>query len=258
MRGRKHPLEVFRSNGREFVTRREDLERNESEAVPRTRRSWDARVPREPVRTAVAPVPVAESPPRRSVPLLRVAAVLAGLVLLVGTTYALRLWPFAPEGAEGTGPSPLQRIQSIWRDPTIEPPADPAASSSQQDGEKAIDRNASGGGAGSKEATAAKARQDVEYWVVAASVKLTPEMKKNDAWKERFKPDQQRLERALGKEFPTVKTQRCYADAKHDDVLLRLGPAAAADEPTLVRVLARVRALGGSFKDATIKAFRKP
>jgi len=294
MRGRKHPLEVFRLSGRAFVTKPQDgieqvgsgnpeapsgtgrggrrrslaaAEATASEPEPEVavkqkprqtdpaRRTWDVRLKGEtdrPVRS--------ERKSTLATPLPQVAAVLAGLVLLVGAAYALGLWPFAPTGTAGD--TSLRRWLRIWgeeqpaetedREATApegvdgaEPTADP------EQGPTGL--RADGAGAGD---AAAKTAVATEYWVVAASVKLTATNRKNDAWKESFGSDVQRLQRELGTTFPGMRIQTCK-DAKGEGAMVRVGPAPTADDPTLARLHRRIRELGGSFKDARITRFAR-
>jgi hypothetical protein len=279
MRGRKHPLEVFRQSGRQFLTQRSEAERagnREDEARRLARRASQRRS----LRPASADGETEEgalAPPRRqpwdvragdadasrkaararralSMPLWRVGALLGGLVLLVGGAYALGLWPFALEGVDGETRSPLQRFQSIWRDPTVAPePGAPVSGASERPATSATDRSEPRGGG---EVVGARPQPEIEYWVVAASLKLTPDLKKGDAWRKRFEPDKERLQRALGDRFPGMKIQTCYGDKKREDVLLRAGCAASADDPALQKLLAAAKAPPANFKDAVIRAFK--
>jgi len=281
MRGRKHPLEVFRENGREFRTRgdvssppAEEAARarpeegaprrgagrrslrppaprapaaDESSVAPPERRRWDVRAPRFAERLASA----AQARRALSMPLARAATLLAGLVLVVGAAYALALWPFAPGDGDGEPRSPLRRIQSIWRDPLAAREGGTAAREPDE-GSASVESSAQEGGPPSVRRT----DPDVTWWVVAASTKLPADAKRDDALLKRFRPDKERLTKALGSELAGMTIQTCYGSRSRDDALLRVGPASAADDPALLRVLAKVRDLKGSFKDANIRAFR--
>lgn len=250
MRGRKHPLEIFRESGRSFVTREGGparvepaegaAERREVRGafLARARAVAAEREGRRPPPDEGGEAPDVPRPraPRRSwsssgaasVPVGRVALVLATLVLVVGAAYALRLGPFAPADGSGSGASRY----ALWRNAPPEP-EEPAEAG----------------------ATPESAAADVEWWVLAASEKLTTD-ERRATWKERFGHDKQRIAKALGEEFPGLRIERA-TDPQQTEALLRVGPAAAADDPTLQAALARVRGLGGGFASAHVKKFRK-
>lgn len=306
---RKHPLEVFREQGRRFTLKSEadpgPRERSGAEhdqaghagpADPaeiseseKPRRSLRPRSASEPPAVAPEPAPAPERRawsatgttrnvrppdavprPRFNLPLPRVAALLAGLVLMVGAAYALGLWPFAAmgEASRAEGGSGRPALKRWWFLPDW---ADRETPSRQ---ETAGDANEEGGGeettadddAGAKPAAAAKSAADVEYWIVAGSVKLKAADRKSDTWRQLFKPDEQRIRSLLEKEpkgiagaseFPNFIVKPCYADAKREDILLLVGPAMSADDVALVKLLPKVKSLGERFKDARIKAYQK-
>jgi hypothetical protein len=177
-----------------------------------------------------------------------------GLVILVGAAYALSLWPFTPNGALGDGHPALKSSESpssfltSWLKPHER---DSSAETNVGKGEAADERNAVA--VPGSESAAAPA--NVEFWVLAASEKLTAVTRKT--WAQRCEPDKQRLRMALGEEFPGLRVQSCTAGADGSVGLLRLGPAASETDPTLLRALGKVRALGDGFAQAYIKQFRK-
>jgi hypothetical protein len=152
MGARKHPLEIFRQNGRTFVA--QDEAPSEELAAEMRRGVKGAYLERarelDPDRFRPRPMPVAptaegegagESPnttpdpalaaPRRtwrvrpvpanrpgdegsrSLPLARVGLVAAVLVLVGASTYALGLWPFTPNGVEGDGSRALKNSRLL-------------------------------------------------------------------------------------------------------------------------------------------------
>lgn len=241
MRGRKHPLEIFRAGGREFFTLRA--------ARPDSSREEGGEPPERP-RPAAARGGPARGTARRSMPLPRVAYLLAALVLLVGGTYAFALWLFAPGGSPGEGSLPHL---SLWRDPVL----DGVGGSGAPSGETGSDPSESGDPADSNagDGKTPEAGTDIEYWVLAASVKLeTPELKRT--WQERFQPDKQRLLSALGAEFPDMSVQLCQT-RDGAEAMLRVGPAPTRDDPELARLLARVQGLSERFGKAYIKSWRR-
>src|SRR5215510_5808959 len=126
MRGHKHPLEIFRQNGQSFPTRDGETPpppapRAEVVGAPpieiQPRRFSKPRKPQPSLaRSAdVDPRPLAPQPSHRG---FAVALALAsvGLVLLVGVTYAVGLWPFAKGGEPGAGGLPLSNARSFLTD----------------------------------------------------------------------------------------------------------------------------------------------
>jgi len=301
MGARKHPLEIFRQNGRTFVA--QDEVTSEAVAAEMRRGVKGAYLERarelDPDRFRSRPMPVAPAPEgeaggetpmagrepapaaphrtwrvrpvpanrpgdevSRSLPLARVGGLLAAALVLVGaSTYALGLWPFAPNGVEGDGSRALKnsRLLPDWLTPN-ERSNEPTGGKAPE-GEAGRQGAPDDGGGASPTAgatrEAANAAANVEYWLLAASEKLNTEEKRKD-WKQRFGQDKQRVVKALGDEFPGLRIQVCASDAKATEGLLRVGPGTAADDPALQRALIKVRALGGSFSDAFIKKFRKP
>ena len=297
MRGRKHPLEVFRENGRTFQTRRDAASRESpespesigSEPDEPPRRSLRPRPPRpatrEPASPRAAPAPIVaeEKPPARrtwdarpklqragpglrgatalSLPLPRVMVVLAGLVLVVGAAYALRLWPFASEGASGQDPVSLQSpLRWLWPDRRAETGTEGAAADGAGDGARPEDDRSGSEqtqtGREVENGSASRPVPAIEYWVLVASVKLTAEEAKSGARNDRFKPDQEKIQKALAKQFPWMRTEICFGSAKREDMLLRVGPAAAADDAELLKLRDKIQALDPHFKDAYIKPYR--
>jgi len=303
MGARKHPLEIFRQNGRTFVSTDEvpseavaaEMRREVKGAYLERARELDPdRFRRRPMPMPVAaasegdetgetpPVP-REAPaaaPRRtwrvrpvpanrpgdegseSLPLARVGGLLlAGLVLIGASTYALGLWPFARNGVEGDGSRALKNSRFLpeWLNPNER--SSELTGGTPPEGNAGRKGTPDDGGAASPTAGAAReaatAAANVEYWLLAASEKLNTEQRRKD-WKQRFGQDKQRVVKALGDEFPGLRIQLCTSDAQASEALLRIGPATAADDPALLRALTKVRALGGSFSDAFIKKFRKP
>ena len=304
MGARKHPLEIFRQNGRTFVAQdeapseqlAEEMRRSVKGAYLERARELDPdRFRRRPMPGAPAAEGTAEgeetgetpaarhellpAPPRRtwrvrpvpanrpgdeatrSLPLARVGMLVAVLVLVGASTYALGLWPFAPNGVEGDGSRALKssRLLPDWLTPN-ERSNEPTGGKAPE-GDTGTEGTPEHDGAASPTAgatrEAAGAAANVEYWLLAASEKLNTEQRRKD-WKQRFGQDKQRVVKALGEEFPGFRIQLCTSDAQASEALLRIGPATAADDPTLQRALTKVRALGGSFSDAFIKKFRKP
>lgn len=309
MRGRKHPLEIFRDSGRAFLTKPGDptgdgsaaplpreirgayLERAREASAERGARRGRGERAAAPVRSdgpaeatdltagagepAAAPQQGAVTPSRHGwdakaspptarmhlaawsrLPLGRVGASLAaGLVLLVGVAYALSLWPFAPQDAEGDGSPVLKASNSTtsflpkWLSPHQRDEEREAAAAGEAVGDQA------GDGAAVPAPNEAGAAANAEYWVLAASEKLTAATK--ETWAERCDSDKQRLRKALGPEFPEMRVQSCTAGAEGNVGLLRIGPASTEDDPALVRALTKVRALGDGFAQAYIKKFKK-
>jgi hypothetical protein len=301
MGARKHPLEIFRQNGRTFVA--QDEAPSEELAAEMRRGVKGAYLERarelDPDRFRRRPMPVAPAPegetagenpsvhgetatasPKRtwkvrpvpanrpgdegsgSLPLARVGGLLvAALVLIGASTYALGLWPFAPNGVEGDGSRALKnsRLLPDWLNPT-ERSSEPTGGTPPEGAAGRQGTPDDGGGASPTAGAtreAAGAATNVEYWLLAASEKLNTEEKRKD-WKQRFGQDKQRVVKALGDEFPGLRIQVCASDAKATEGLLRVGPGTTADDPALLRALTKVRALGGSFSDAFVKKFRKP
>jgi hypothetical protein len=282
MRGRKHPLEIFRENGGEFATRRSArpvgssperapdaapeaaeessprpeprAERRSEPADPRKpRRTWDVRAAQAAGRT---PAPRGASKPARragSTPLWRAVAIVAGLVLVVGAAYALKLWPAVLRGFSGQG-TPLQKSSSFlenWRDPTL-PPARGTEADSTHDGHGVADGSESGRADGPED-HAARPASAVETWLVVQSAKHAKDDKK---WIELFRPDKKKLEAALGSEFPGMSVQ-LLESPKGDEGMLCVGPGATPDDPALERLKTKVRALGTGFDTATVRKFKK-
>lgn len=190
-------------------------------------------------------------------PLRSVAVVLTALVLLVGGSYAFRFWPFASKGASGEGSTSLNRFER-WRIPSER--AGNGASDPEPTAEGHLeDPSAPVDGATPSGSPAATASAEVEYWVLAGSENLTDARRKD--WKQRWGLERQRIAKAFGEDFavkfPGMKIQLCAADRQESEALLRIGPAASAQDAKLLQALADVRALGGSFAKAYVKKFRK-
>jgi hypothetical protein len=276
MRGRKHPLEIFRQNGDEFLTLRNGQEAARRSAKP-------VREEREPPREAEEPA--AASPPpgkkaKREIVMARSGAVqrraagggrrvgrwlfaLGGLVLVAGLAYAVKLRFFRGSGAPSSHDVTLQRdeaIQSKWPDHALPQQAgeSPAA------GRESSVGDAAAAGKSPKEA-AAKAppkasEKKREYWIVVASVKLSEQERgKNVAElrKELFKNEEQKLHRGLDAEIDRLgfRVQTVAINQKAGEYVLRVGCGASADDPNLKALLAKVAGLGGTFKKATIRDY---
>ncbi len=157
-------------------------------------------------------------------------------------------------GTPGSGHPQL----NPWRDP-LDP--GPAANDGRSTlGSLPEDGEASNG-------AVAPSSADVEYWVLAASGKLTAKeaaensttKERSDTWQERFSQDKKRLAAALGgDEFLGGMTIQLSTADNAKEALLRVGPAATEDDPVLQRVEAKVRTLGGGFEKALIKKYNKP
>jgi hypothetical protein len=279
MRGRKHPLEIFRQNGKSFITTGEGS--GPPRRTPDPERSEDrpAVVP-EPEPAELAEVEVA--PPgkrtkrsivmaksggaqRRAAARSRLAnqwiGAAAGLVLIAGLAYAAKLWLFNGSGAPSDHGMHLQReepIRSKWPDHSLSP---------RNDAGDAVGEKQAGPGQGApatgKDAkeTAAKAPQtQKEYWVVAASVKLSEQdRQKNFAElrKELFKNEEQKLHRGLDADIERYgfRVQTVAINQKAGEFVLRVGCTTTADDPNLKALLAKVVKLGGSFKNALIRDY---
>ncbi|MSR47947.1 MAG: hypothetical protein EXS13_12950 [Planctomycetes bacterium] len=296
MRGRKHPLEIYRDSGRSFLTKPgeklpsdsvppqrelrgaylERVRETNAERAPKRSRASDAgrEAPFDPA-LATKPAPERRSwdatvlPPAKkrlvggvgALPLARLGGGLAAvLVLFVGVAYALSLWPFASNGAGGDGnptlkqsSDPSDSFLARWLNPNERSKGRAADEASGVDGDQATK-----GGATAEAASAqgsARASANVEFWVLAASEKLTDTTRKD--WRSRFTTDKQRLQKALGERFPAMRFQACAADVKESEALLRVGPASSEDDPVLKQLLVEVRAVGGGFSKAYIKKFKK-
>lgn len=271
MRGRKHPLEIFRQSGDSFrparperEPQREELERDGDE--PQGERPKAAvsppgkRTKRELVMAksgAVQRRPAAGG--RR---LRRWVYAAGGLVLVAGLAYAAKLRFFRGSGASSNHGVTLQRdekIQSKWPDHALPAKGDETA---------ALDRDGAAGeakaGSGSKEPAAKPAAKTPEkkreYWIVAASVKLSeaerskplPELRK-----ELFKNEEQKLHRGLDADIEKLgfRVQTVATNQKTGEFVLRVGCAMAADDPNLKSLLAKVARLGKDFKNATIRDY---
>ena len=297
MRGRKHPLEVFRDSGRQFQTQsdgRPAAEPAKAAAKPETLaarsegrdssaplptrptpRSWDARDVRiaragpAPSRAAAGGAAAADRSRRAPPSLTTVAVVLGGLVLLAGGAYAFKLWHPAENGSQGTTVPPLKRSsREEWRDPLL--PGEPGGADANHGADTNQKKNGNQGvspdrrvGAGRENAAGPDAERtaapssDTEPWVLVACVKLTTETLRS-TWKEKFKPDQERLLKLLGDEFPGMKVQLVKSKGgkgTDDDGMLRIGRSGLTEaDAELTRLLTRVRTL---FKDAYLKKFKK-
>jgi hypothetical protein len=297
MRGRKHPLEIFRQNGDSFLTLREGQEaprrskspaRNE-EARDEARRNDDGRgreaarpereAPRESDEKGAAAGPPGKAPKRA--PILarsggaqrrpaasrrlvgRSVVALLGLVLLGGLAYAVKLRFFSGSGAPSDRGLTLQRDESIrsqWPDHALP--------------KKAEETSPGGGGsAGVEAAAAAKGQKEPaakapargpekkrEYWIVAASVKLSEQERSKtlpELRKELFKNEEQKLHRSLDAEIERLgfRVQTVATNQKAGEFVLRVGCAAGADDANLKSLLAKVTRLGGSFKNAMIRDY---
>ncbi len=275
MRGRKHPLEIFRQSGSSFVTQDGSVPTSSLDGAagqarpaltqrpvrgaylervremkpppapaPPPRRSWVAKQPSTP------PPPKSTAAKAGALPLWGLGAGLAALVLLVGGAYAFKLWYAGPKGTPGSGNPQL----SHWRDPLEDGPL-------PSDGRSAADSIVQ-----ERDGTAAAAGSaGVEFWVLAASGKLTTKeasekqttKERCDLWQARFSQDKKRLAKALKDEFLGMTIQLSTAD-NAKEAMLRIGPAATEDDPILKRVEATVRGLGGGFEGALIKKYKKP
>ncbi|MBL8843697.1 MAG: hypothetical protein JNL90_19400 [Planctomycetes bacterium] len=186
-----------------------------------------------------------------------VAVLLTALVLFVGGAYAFRFWPFAPNSASGEGSTPLQRFER-WRIPSER--AGDGVTGSETAAADPAGRDAASAAGGTRSGTeSAPAPADVEFWVLAGSEKLNDARRKD--WKQRWGLERQRLAKAFGadfaEKFPGMKIQLCAADRQESEALLRIGPATSEQDAQLLKVLAEVRGLGGSFAKAYVKKFKK-
>ncbi len=217
-------------------------------AVAPTRRAWNA--PPQPTRSEKARGASRPASRQRSLSLRALAGVLTALVILVGAAYALHFWPFVPNGEAADHSTSLRRYEH-WRNPS-----GPAGDGGASADDTALGRASSSGASDTLGATpAATAAPEVEYWVLAGSEKLSGDRRKD--WKQRWGLEKQRVVKALGNEFPAMQIQVCTADAQGNEALLRIGPALTENDAELQKVLAKVRALGGSFASAFTKKFKK-
>lgn len=270
MRGRKHPLEIFRQNGDAFLTRRDDGRGREAARKERE-------PPREPDERATAAAPPgkpAKRPPvltrsggtlRRPVAsrrlVLRSAAAVLGLVLVGGLIYAAKLRFFSGSGAPSDHGVTLQRdesIQSKWPDHTLPAPADPTPPGDRAGA--AAEAAAKGQKEPAAKAPARGPEKKREYWIVAASVKLSEQERSKsfqELRKELFKSEEQKLHRTLDADIEKVgfRVQTVAINQKAGEFVLRVGCAASADDANLKAMLAKVSRLGGSFKNAVIRDY---
>jgi hypothetical protein len=282
MRGRKHPLEIFRQSGDSFLTTRETPGSERRPARPEREpprdddeRDGDQR-PGESQKAAVAP-PGKRT--KRELVLAKSGSVqrrpaaggrrvrswvyaAGGLVLVAGLAYAAKLRFSRGNGASSDHGVTLQRdetIRSKWPDHAL--PANGAET-------KALERESAAGAAnagnGSKEPAAkpaAKAPEKKrEYWIVAASVKLSEQERSKplpELRKELFKNEEQRLHRSLDAEIERLgfRVQTVATNQKTGEFVLRVGCAMTADDPDLKSLLAKVGRLGKDFKNATIRDY---
>jgi hypothetical protein len=296
MRGRKHPLEIFRQTGKSFITMGEGSEPppRPERVEPYARAGRGARIGEEPdpepsdppLEQETGPAPVAAAPPgkrtKRSIVMAksggaqrRAAArsrlvrqwvgAAAGLVLITGLAYAAKLWLFNGRGAPSDHGLHLQRDESIqekWPDHTL-PPGNAAGDAAGERPESAGQGGPSTANAkesGSKEPAAKGAAKAKEYWVVAASVKLSEqERSKNlsELRKVLFKNEEKTLHRGLDAEIERCgfRVQTVATNQKAGEFVLRVGCATTADDANLKSLLAKVIKLGGSFKNALIRDY---
>jgi hypothetical protein len=276
MRGHKHPLEIFRQNGQSFPTR-------------------DGQAPPPPApRAEVVGAPLIQIQPKRLVkprggrrtptlatsadldprPLKRpsnrrgraVALASAGLVLLVGVTYAVGLWPFARGGSPGTGGLPLSRGERSFLTDWMQKDRGDQPGGGEANGPDGARRGPSGDGgaaptkSGEKPADGAAGASKPaarEYWVVVASVTLTEadRKKKPAELKALFANEEKRLKKGLGARLDAFEMQPIFTSQKKEEMVLRIGRGATQDDPRLIDLRDRVKSLGGSFKDATIRGY---
>jgi hypothetical protein len=191
MRGHKHPLEIFRQNGQSFPTRDgavppAPVPRAEVVGAPliliQPRRLVKPRSgKRTPTLATTAdadprPARRPPSPPRAS------ALVSVGLVLLVGVTYAVGLWPFARAAhREPAGSLSRGGERSFLADAGCRRIGGIAAGRRGREGPDGARRGPSGdrgadrrnGKARGRARPELRSRRRREYWVVVASVTLT-------------------------------------------------------------------------------------
>jgi len=272
MRGHKHPLEIFRQNGQTFPTRDgaappPPAPRAEVVGAPeiqiQPKRFAKPRKPQPSLARSADLDPRPLAPARSSRGGLVLALVSAGLVLLVGVTYAVGLWPFAKGGTPGQGGLALSHERSFltdWmqKDRGEQPGggdakgADDARRDASPDAAAPPAPNAKGG------ERAADARQAArEYWVVVASVTLSEadRRKKPAELKAKFANEEKRLKKELGARLDGFEIQPVFTNAKKEEMVLRIGRGATQDDKKLIDLRDRVKSLGGSFKDATIRGY---
>ena len=268
MRGHKHPLEIFRQNGQSFPTRDGETPpppapRAEVVGAPpieiQPRRFSKPRKPQPSLaRSAeIEPRPTA-LPSRRGGLVVALSSV--GLVLLVGVAYAVGLWPFAKGGEPGAGGLPLSNARPFLNDWKQKDQAEQPGG-----GEAAGADGARHEGTGSGVAPAAKAGERAggakaaarEYWIVVASVTLAEadRRKKPAELMALFASEEKRLRKGLGARLDGFEMQPIFTNAKKEEMVLRIGRGATQDDPRLIDLRDRVKSLGGSFKDATIRGY---
>jgi hypothetical protein len=278
MRGHKHPLEIFRQNGQSFPTRDgavppPPVPRAEVVGAPliqiQPRRlvkpRSGKRTPTLATSADIDPRPVKRPPARRR----RVAALAsAGLVLLVGVTYAVGLWPFARGGSPGSGGFRLSRGEGersfltdwMQKDRGDQPGGGEANGSDGVRHGPSGDGSAAPTKSGEKPADGAAkptAPTTKEYWVVVASATLTEadRKKKPAELKALFANEEKRLKKGLGARLDAFEMQPIFTSQKKEEMVLRIGRGATQDDPRLIDLRDRVKSLGGSFKDATIRGY---
>jgi hypothetical protein len=269
MRGHKHPLEIFRQNGQSFPTRDgaappPPAPRAEVVGAPeiqiQPKRFAKPRKPQPSLaRSAdVDPRPLAPARSRRGC--LVVTIVFAGLVLLVGAAYAVGLWPFAKGGTPGSGGLALSHERSFltdWmqKDRGEQPGGGDAKGADDARRDASHDAAAPPAKAGEHAADAKSAPR--EYWVVVASVTLSEadRRKKPAELKAKFANEEKRLKKELGARLDGFEIQPVFTNAKKEEMVLRIGRGATQDDKKLVDLRDRVKSLGGSFKDATIRGY---
>lgn len=269
MRGHKHPLEIFRQNGQSFPTRDGDAPpppapRAEVVGAPeiqiQPKRFAKPRKPQPSLASpaAIDPRPLAPAPSRRGG--LALALVSAGLVLLVGGTYAVGLWPFARGGSPGSGGFSLSRERSFlpdWqqKDRGEQPGGGDAKGADDARRDASPDAAAPPAKGGDPAANAKSAAR--EYWVVVASVTLSDadRKKKPKELLALFANEEKRLRKELGARLDGFEIQPVFTNSKKEEMVLRIGRSTKQDDKKLIDLRDRVKILGGSFKDATIRGY---
>jgi hypothetical protein len=184
----------------------------------------------------------------------------AGLVLIAGLSYAAKLWLFSGSGAPSDHGLKLHRdesIQSKWPDHSQQPKAESPDAAGDKEGKVA--------GAKAPEQQSDKKKDNKndkpkEYWVVAASVKLSEQERgKNlsELRKELFKNEELKLHKGLDADIERYgfRVQTVATNQKAGEFVLRVGNATTPDDPNLKALLAKVVKLGGSFKNALIRDY---
>ncbi len=182
-------------------------------------------------------------------------------MLLVGGTYAVGLWPFAKGGAPGGGALSLSRERSFLTDWMQKDRSGEQPGGGEATGANGERHDGSGDGvaptAKSGERVADAKTAAKEYWVVVASVTLTDadRKKKPPELKALFANEEKRLRKGLGAKLDGFEIQPIFTNARKEEMVLRLGRGTSQDDPRLIDLRDRVKSLGGSFKEATIRGY---